>query len=260
MHIENLILKKDGLIELNIWNDELDEPKYIIEEFDVNDINKYKIVSYLDKKIKIDDGYTLRDYFKVFKNFDGLALLDGFIYDYLEYIDKCPIENCINDDINYIELYKVCEVEKWEKDRIMDVYCSVHGINKNDKECEYYSLSFIKLEELLDTPIKLIDGKCKIVTSYCDYSDDNKIENDMEIFNKNFNFKSHVTLYDFMKSIIWELSFYGTPEETEEKSNELKEIMDEVEDDIKSGKINEYEELKDFNLAEELVNKNKKEN
>jgi hypothetical protein len=254
-YMDKIILKKNGKIEGKYWDIELEEADY--QFININNENPYDITKNLDTLIQIDENYNLRDYFELFNNYDILKLLvDPYILSYLKkYNEIKHNKNNNKGDIDYISIFNVYEFEKMDNEYKIDSYCDITGFSL--KESISYSISFIPLIELLDLPIKIT----KPLFSYQNYdklyekeicnNNNNKKNNlELDIINKisdDYIFKNTMTFYEFIRCLIYEISFYGDVNETKQKKIKLDKQFKE------SLKEENLIQIKDFNNVDELL-------
>jgi hypothetical protein len=144
-------------------------------------------------QVELEDGYTLRSFFRMFENYVLLEKLDAFVPDCIQRYLACPGEHCTSDNIDHLEFYKTVEMIGFPGDPRLEIYntlCGVYGMDR----CEVKSFH---LESLLDMPLKL--GLLKHIV----FGDNVDI----------FEFDTVFSLFEFVEGIIWELSFQGTPRE-----------------------------------------------
>lgn len=224
-----LILTKAGKIRSKDWNSK--RKKYVYknvtagyakgkrnpEDTPVDRIlGRLDILCYLQHAVQLEDGFTLRSYFKLIENYPALACLDGYFHDYIEEYKKAPKKNCVMDDVAHIELSEVVDLSE-HKDMTSDVqiWVNVSGKDKIDEK-QRWALDFTPLSEMLDVPI-VLSGCC--VTDY----KGEKFE--IREF-KEYTF----SFWEFLTSIIDELSFHGTSKDKQGRSDELKKIVKDLDD------------------------------
>ncbi len=116
----------------------------------------------------------------------------GDFYDHLmDQYRQCPPDGCFWDAFDYLELSKTVEMVGFPGQPRLDIYNVFQGVSAVET-CEIRSLA---MEFLLDMPLRL--GRLKHVI-FGDKMD-------------TFNFETIYTLFEFIDSIAWELSFHGTP-------------------------------------------------
>lgn len=248
-----LIACKNGIIKVKRWvydkEKEKGEYEYSIvpKEIDVIKDSIGLLEYYMDllqRKVTLEDNFTVRDWFKMIENYPSFQSLDCFMKSYLKEFHSCPLSGCIDPDgqINFITLERVLNFEKFEKQEELyecENYVSVYG-ESNDKESPRYGIELWELKNYLDIPMKLGNG------SYCKTISDPPIP-DIKYQYIDEKFRTTYTLYELIHSFIYEISFFGTPKERDSKGDELKQMSK----DIEEGNV-ELKELKDI---EELFNK-----
>lgn len=148
---------------------------------------------FLPFKAELEDGYTLRSYFRMIGRYSLLSKLSMFFPAYLKQYSKCPESGCTYDGMDYLELSKTVEMIGFPGDPRLEIFISFHGISGRET-CE---LKLYKLEHILDMPIKL--GKLKHII----FGDKVDI----------FEFDTVFTLFEFIDGVAWELSFHSGPME-----------------------------------------------
>ncbi len=297
MEHEGLILLKDGSIEDSRWvyDDEKEEGEYVnipyekyIKTFTNTEVDNHLLAN-LDKKVKLEDGYTLRNYFSMVTKYKSLQNLDSYFSDFLEEVNKAPTSGCNcksgeERDIEFLEIYKyVCyetysdewvdtfipkpvdnELKEkgltdWEEENgfkhklaqnilkrkkagtwestppSIDDYWAFHGLgykltkeqseSKDNhmklKEGERipWAIEFCPIDQLLDLPIIIGDTQIHICPEDSDVSKW-----------KSYKAEGSISLYNFVKYIIWELSFCGTPNQRDGKRDDLDKRCEEIKD------------------------------
>ncbi len=205
-----------------VYDEEKDEGDWVTKEIPPGD----KTLSLLSYNVELEDGYTLRDYFRMVTYHDNLQALDLYFPPYIEEYEKCPDSGCLEEDMPTLQLTKIIEVTKWDnkpgeesfEDEIND-HVNING-SRTDPNEPPWGISFVPLSKILDTPIVLKEA------IYC-VDDHKRSPGDKKSYDEEI-YKGNYSLWDFVHSIIYELSWYGTPKETEEKSEELNESVEKV--------------------------------
>jgi hypothetical protein len=220
--MENLILKKDGIIQTKIWKYDKNKNKGEYENYIVNPAGLYSdtyLFSLLNKTICLEDNYTVRDYFKLILNYPIFQKLDPYFKSFIEEYNSCPESNCINSDntLDYIQFKKIIDINNFdlEKNQIeeCDIFIDICGISESEEIS--YSIDFVPLKDYLDLPIKLANG----VISTSIYN--TKKEKKKRYKNKSKSVQLCYTLFDFITTFIYEISFHGTSKERDLKGEEL---------------------------------------
>jgi hypothetical protein len=167
-------------------------------EYDATD----RAASLLFEPCTIAEGVTLRDIFLLInRHLDVFEKLLGnwcreFTTEALEIRDFVDTED--DDPLEYLELYHFLELDDetlYGMDRP-----DFHGISRSNVAC---SLSFIPTYRIAHLPVKLGPVKMEDEGTY----------------------QTTYTLGKILYGILWELSFYGAPQDRDEKSVHLQEIV-----------------------------------
>jgi len=150
-----------------------------------------KPLACLGHQVQLADGCKLRSYFNMLEKYPVLGQL-GVFYDHLlDQYRHCPVQGCRWEAFDYLELAKTVEMIGYPGKPRLEIYNAFHGVSV-DQTSEIRSLA---MEFLLDMPLRL--GRLKHVI----FGDDVDT----------FSFETIYTLFEFIDSIAWELSFHGTP-------------------------------------------------
>lgn len=190
---------------------------------------------YLREPIKLAEGVTFKRIFDIliknemtfnliFSSSIGRLNLSDYTSEYLK--DD-------NDDdpnsITYLEVYNATELFTFENETDYDHYCSFHGIRLN------YTDKYTK--EAFDCPISLIGVPLNNLKKY-----EIKVNNDLLIQEFNETTKKYddivkakklINVFEFYDAILYEISWFGTPNDRNEQMNNLLKTVDK----IKSGEI-----------------------
>lgn len=236
----SLILKPGGILVEKRWvyNEKIKKGNYY-EHTLISIDNESYLLSLLNTTIELAEGFTVRDWFNLIINYSAYQKLDLFIPSFLEEYYNCPKKDCVDPEgkLQDIIFQKTISYENYYPDKEdiyeCEIYIDICGRHKDDDL--HYAMEFTPLKEYLDTPIKLLDGittktssilkenkESKKKKAHSDYTYDYKVE----------NVKVYYTLFEFITSFIYEISFFGTPKKRDKKSKELMNTME----DIKSGK------------------------
>lgn len=223
-----ILLTKDGKA---IFHD-LDEES---KEWESREITESHILFHLQEPIVLEEGFTLRSYFHLIENYPLFKLIDYFLGCYLEEFQECPENGCTDPDneIDYLCLNRVMVYEaptsiepsrifSFEEDLVDEdgnihiedsIEYDIHFDGVSEDGLNHYAIEFTSLNKLLDHKIVIGNAKISIelpgrIEDY-DNLEDKFITRETE--DNNF------TLYEFVKEIIWELSFCGCPEERDDK-------------------------------------------
>jgi hypothetical protein len=225
-----LVIKKGGnLFEKNwVYNKKEGEGKYKITKISKD---SKLLLHYLFYPITLEEGFTIRDWFKLVVNYPVYQCLDPFMSSFLKEFSLAPSKNCIDKEIKKIEFKKMIVLDNFDtrpiKNKIYDCDISVWvcGLGKTKKIS--YGLSLTSPNTYLDTLIVLSKGLLsKTITNKNKETE----RNDYTYVNEDV--KVTYSLYEFITSYIYEISFFGTPEQRKNKEKELNNMAEE----IKSGK------------------------
>jgi len=234
----SLFLKKGGFIEEKEWkyNKKLKKGSYKFIQITPEIINykgfrEEKLFHVLCETVELEEGFTVRDYFKLFINYSSYKVLDPFINSFLIEFHKCPEEGCIDPDkkIHTITFQKYIELDKYDqenKNYNCEIFTSINGLSDEQS----YGIDFWALKNYLDIPIKLLNGEYLKNTRIKKEDNTSEFKCITEELNVNY------TLFEFLTSLIYEISFYGTPEQRDLKSKDLEETVEK----IKSGELKTY--------------------
>ena len=144
-------------------------------------------------QVELEEGYTLRSFFRMFDKYTLLLKLDDFVPDCIQRFLECPRGQCTTDNIHHLEFYKTVEMIGFPGEPRLEIYNTLCGVYGKDR-CEVKSYH---LDSLLDLPLKL--GMLKHIV----FGDKVDV----------FEFETVFSLFEFIEGVIWELSFQGTPRE-----------------------------------------------
>lgn len=209
-----LTLKKNGLLYKSKWiyNKELGEGSYV--ESDVTAIPAL----HLFNECKLEDGVTLRDLFLFVKRhieFFDLIVTNWCAEIVDEGLSSISSTHEREKEIEYLEVYKLLTIEENETDGM--TRADFHGVgyaNEKDERINW-GVSLSSSNVLIDLPLKL--------NTTCEVYKNHEIKPYLTLPNIAF------TLIEIIYGIIWELSFFGGPQERQEKKNELDAMVDDLE-------------------------------
>lgn len=240
---DSLVLKPGGLIIEKNWkyDETIEKGDYEYTLISTGDHNTDSyLFSLLNTIVTLDDEFTVRDWFKLLINYPAFQELDLFIPDFLGEFYNCPEEGCLDPDgkIKEIVFQKIisCENYEPEKDTIYEceIYIDIYGLENN--EGIHYGIDLLPISKYLDTPIKLSRGLIAKTIPILKEGTENKKNKKVSDYIYDHIYeevKVNYTLFDFITSFIYEISFYGTPKKRNEKSKEICEMVQ----DIESGKV-----------------------
>lgn len=201
-----MLLKKNGVIDIKISKYDKQYDEDIITYKSLNETED--VLSFLSYEIVLEDNFTLRDWFRLIMNYPYLQKLNKFFPSFIEEYNNCPSDNCNTYGYTFINLEKTIELDEDN--------CYINtGVNLLRDE-EHFGIDFAELKSFLDIPIKL-----NKLTYYNNIKDINKL------YIRDISY----TLWDFIHSIIWELSYYGIPEDRDFKRNEISDSYDKMKND-----------------------------
>jgi len=158
----------------------------------------------------IDDGVTFLDIFKLLKKHENILckILHPELSNFLKEIRKKTTEEYNNGD--YLEIYWYSLIDK---DHELCDDCSFHLVRniKNptgdfEEDFPFLSITYTPLNEIKNYPIKL-NKKYEI------YNEKNE---------KLISVKKDFKLINIISAIIWEITWFGGPENRNKSFNELK--------------------------------------
>jgi hypothetical protein len=230
-----LVLDKEGLISTKKWvyDEETEKGSYVIKPI------RNAILSFLGNKIEeLEDGYTLRSYFKMITEYPQLQLLDQYFQDYLDEYKKCPETGCVSENIEHLSLARfVCvDTEDKMKDGGVEPWICFDGEGKDEEGADIkYAVEYTPLNKLLDIPLKI--GNFEVILEHHKLIDGQRTYKSTK-----YSSNDYMSLFDFVHEIIWELSFTGSPKERDESCEKLFKRCEDV--------INERVELKPWSDKE----------
>jgi hypothetical protein len=218
-----IILDKEGNLYFKEIDSEIDDYKETLIK------DSSYLFPNLNENIELNKDVTLRSYFKMLEKYPEIQVLDNFILPFLEEYKNCSEYE--KPEMEYLELRKIAIYEHviFDKESVMDelidnvsdeytsceIYCSFDGYKDN----ETWGIEFSPLQKLIDCPLKLGNNKIYI------YIDKKTKEYSSD--------ECSISLYNFIKEIIWELSFCGTPKNRDIKWEEITETVNEYMEEIK---------------------------
>lgn len=209
----------------------------------------------------LEHGFTLRDLFKIFINYPYLQLLDRFLPQYIEDYKKYPPIGCINPSFKYLKISANISYEhdlydshldvKFEKipnSNLSEMKTTKTLIRKNESKrysifyemsaptdnidpltnkpfTNGYALDMTPLKEILDAPIKIELEDSRVTITEEDNNGDNHHTFDIvEI--------GGISLFDFINTIINEITFHGYEDDKIKVAEELKRRVDSIDKEI----------------------------
>lgn len=157
--------------------------------------------SLLGYQIVLADACTLRSYFLLLERYPELIRLSAFLQGLVDQCGRCPASGCRWEAFDALTLTKTVEMVGYPGLPRLDIYNALKGCNsqKPDQPAEIRSIA---LTHLLDLPLRL--GPLNHIV-FGDRMD-------------SFTYDTAYTLFEFIDSIAWALSFHGTPEQCQIRS------------------------------------------
>jgi hypothetical protein len=157
------------------------EDRGVVKDFDP--------LAYLASQVDLEEGFTLRSFFRMIEQYPVFSRLNPFLRDYMDQYRKSPPTDCLYPGVDHLELNKTVEMIGFPGEPRLEIYVSLLGMHG----VEPTELKFIGIENLLDMPLKL--GKLKHVIL------GDKVDT--------FEFDTVFTLFEVIDGIVYELSFHG---------------------------------------------------
>lgn len=231
------------------------------ENYDLIDVT-HEAYAYLHEFVELED-VSIRDIYTLISKHTAIKqiLSHNYIEEFLNHIETDPQKENKSTpenpeaEIEFIEIYRNgyydSELNRLEFDSVP----SIHGLSHVlKKQCEHYlpgsrinwSLSFIPLGNILDLYIQVSSMiKCQQENhiNHYDFSSTIKFE------------RTRYTLFDILNAVTWELSFHGSPEESKETGDNLKNIVEQINENLdsesNSGEYSEhYEDEQEYEPGE----------
>ena len=139
---------------------------------------------YLSYRIELQEGVTLRSFFRMITRHPVLAQLNTFFPFFLEQYGRCPDAGCNTSGYDHLEFGKTIEMIGYPGEPKLEIYHSLKGANGNRTE----EIRSSQLEGLLDLPLTL--GKLKHIV----FGD--KVDA--------FEFDTVFNFFEFIDGIAWE--------------------------------------------------------
>lgn len=196
------------------YDSDLEDYKESSDEVDLTNLRSH---------CEIDSGITLGDIFKAVEANELLScIISGYslCFAIQEFHDEAKLpynqedKEGDNDPLEKIEIaVSASFYPNDENSKILDfegLYFAFHGISKNKIS---YSLSFLPMNALANLPIEF-NGNCRFTKENCD-----------ELLPVA---KYKPSLLEILDAIYYEISFHGSPSETKKISDELVEMVKEL--------------------------------
>jgi hypothetical protein len=206
---------------------------YIDKQLNIFDVDgdkktlcdEYRVIQNLDYGVTIEEGFTLRHYFELFKKYEIFQIFDGYMKDFLEEYEKTCHEIPEYDEhsVDYISICRFVSRSEYDNKVMFDNHITVDG-QGFDENGEYtsFAIEFMPIYKLIDIEIRIEMDEYYLIAGK-----DPERE------------QSTITIFDFLKQIIWELSFCGTPQEVSQKAKELKDTYDDLNNMLKNNTVDE---------------------
>lgn len=194
----------------------------------------------LNKKIVIDPDFTLQDYFEMFLKYPFLKHLEDFLENFIDRYEDEKIKGFPskkNDEDDWINLTHIVVSKKTyvNKSEPTDVESGIEvngkGIYLKDDEngeykkgdiCESCGIELSDFITMLDCKIKLEVPSVIVSEDRYGYCSDAYLESVSD-------HDSGYTLFEFVTSIIWELSFFGCPCSIDEQAQDFQDTVERIE-------------------------------
>jgi hypothetical protein len=150
---------------------------------------------YLSFRIQLQEGTTLRSFFRMITRHPVLAQLSTFFPSFLEQYSRCPEADCTGSGYDRLEFGKTVEMIGYPGQPKLEIYHSLKGVVGSETE----EIRSSQLDGLLDLPLML--GRLKHIV----FGD--KVDA--------FEFDTVFNFFEFIDGIAWELSFHGRPQACE---------------------------------------------
>ena len=150
---------------------------------------------HLGHRSVLDNGFTLRSFFKMLENYPLLVGLNSFFPDFITQYKESPEADCTYAPLEYLEFRKTVEMIGFPGKPRLEIYNAFQGVSDGI----FSDIKSISLPSLLDMPVRL--GKLRHVV----------FGDTMDVF----EFDTVYTLFEFIDGIAWELSFHNAPTQCE---------------------------------------------
>lgn len=167
--------------------------------------------------VKIDKDVTLRDIFKMLnkhKEFFSTLFFGHYCKEYIEYALKIRKNQKQSFSKLIIHISSTLD-HSYKKKNLYDV--SYVFYTDGIKGKVIYAIDLSDLKDIIDTPITITDGQFTDMLT----ADDGKAVDSIKI-------SSEPTLYEFLNSILNEISFHGLPGDNKKMKDTLDSYMDEL--------------------------------
>ena len=145
----------------------------------------------LSRQVGLAQGCSLRSYFLLLEKYPVFTRLGEFYPALVEHYRQCPASGCRWDEFDCLELAKTVEMVGYPGKPRLEIYTALHGAGSGKP----VAIRTLALEFLLDMPLRLGHLKHVIFGDTVD----------------TFTYETMYTLFEFIDSIAWELSFHSVP-------------------------------------------------
>jgi hypothetical protein len=189
-------------------------------------INENNLLQFVDAPVEIAKGVTFGRIMSILNassghvNFFFNRTLGGYhIQDFYE--DMMKKTNDHYDPKNeYLEVYQYPDIWKYEKSEERLTINIVNGFHlQNIKEKQPYGLSFVKL-----CNIKNLEIRIDLNMDFVIYDSTKKITKS-SLKPKFKAVQESMTLYNFLQSILYEISWHGSPADRDKRGKSLEDIV-----------------------------------
>ena len=197
-----ITIGKNGILTETEWNEK--KETFVTKEI------KSGINEYLFDRVTFTNDLTLRDILLLIDQHLGVLepILTNWVEEFIEE-GLSDIKDEVCDDIDYLQIYQDCEEYEGELSGL--AFPSLHGVSIS--EDINYSLMGLPVYSYVDKPIRLGDFEISIFGGETIYK----------------NTAPEYSLINVLYAIVYEISFFGSPEMRDKKNKELVEAIDEIE-------------------------------
>lgn len=154
-----------------------------------------EILPYLSYKVELEEGFTLKSYFRMIQQYPVLEKLNPFFSSFMQQYHTSPETDSSSGYIDFLELSKTVEMIGYPGSPRLEVYNAFRGITGK----EIIEIKFFQIQTLLNIPVKLGNLKHVVFGDKVDV----------------FEFDTFYNFFEFIDGIAWELSFHGAPAKCE---------------------------------------------
>ena len=154
-----------------------------------------EILPYLSYRVELDEGFTLRSYFRMIQRYPVLEKLNPFFSSFIQQYSTGPETDSSSGCVDFLEFSKTVEMIGYPGNPSLEVYNAFRGITGK----EITEIKFFQIQTLLGIPVRLGNLKHVVFGDKVDV----------------FEFDTFYNLFEFIDGIAWELSFHGAPAKCE---------------------------------------------